>query len=200
MVRYLANSVAVLMVMVIAAPALAADPPATAPPAAPGRLVDENVMTPLPEGFQVARQARDGPTIIAEYVPAGETVADWSRMVTVQVLQNLKGVDPDDFARGIESTWEAACAGADVRKLEDGQERGYGYSLWQFNCPLNTQAGKPENSTIKLIKGQDALYVVQYALRSALTRENAAPMTAYLASVWVCDTRRADRACPTTAP
>ncbi len=157
-------------------------------------------MTPLPEGFQVGRQARNGPTIIAEYVPVGETVADWSRMVTVQVLQDQRGVAPDDFAMRIQSTWEAACTGADVRKLKDGQERGYGVSLWQFNCPLNAQSGKPENTYIKLIQGQDALYVVQYAQRAALTKETIPPIMAYLSSVWVCDTRRPDRACPAPRP
>lgn len=160
------------------------------------QMQDENLMTPLPKGFKIGSHGSNAQMMGSEYVPEGETVQDWSRMITVQVFRNLKGADPDKFAKGTGDRWQSACPGADVGKVRDGRERGYGFSLWMFRCPLNPKTQKPENTYIKLISGKDALYVVQYAYRAPLTRENIPPAMAYLGSVWVCDSRLPDRPCP----
>jgi hypothetical protein len=168
--------------------------------AASAPLQDENLLVVVPDHFQIGNQRAQGPTIIAEYVPEGETVSDWSRMVTIQVFRNMKKFDPDRFADGLKRRWGAACAGSEVVKSKDGQENGYPFSLWVFTCPLNPATGKPENMFAKFISGDDALYSIQYAYRSALTKEKVAPAVTYLSSVRVCDSRLADRPCPKTTP
>lgn len=161
---------------------------------------DETLLVTIPNGFIVGNQGEQGPMTIAEYVPQGETVADWSQMVTVQVFHNLENVEPDKFAEGIKSRWLAQCAGSDVHKAKEGQENGYKFSLWLFACPMNTRTGKPENMFTKIISGGDSLYSVQYAYRSALTKEIIGPTVTYLAGIRVCDTRLPDRPCPATKP
>jgi hypothetical protein len=52
----------------------------------------------------------------------------------------------------------------------------------------------------KIIGGNDALYSVQYAYRSPLTKEIISPTMSYLASIMVCDTRLPDRPCPVVSP
>jgi hypothetical protein len=167
-------------------------------PAAP--LVDENIFVVIPNDFQVGRQDEQGPTILAEYVPRGETVSAWSRMITVQVFRNLKRFDPGQFGVGMKQTWLAACAGSEVQKVKDGQENGYPFSVWLFECPLNTKTGKPENMFAKFIAGNDALYSIQYAYRSALTKEVIPPTMVYLGGIQACDSRLPDRPCPKVAP
>jgi hypothetical protein len=47
---------------------------------------DENLIVTIPNEFQVGSHGDQGPMAIAEYVPRGETVSAWSRMITVQVF------------------------------------------------------------------------------------------------------------------
>jgi hypothetical protein len=96
--------------------------------------------------------------------------------------------------------WSSACPGADVMKIKDVVERGYPVAIWQFLCPNNPKTGKPENMYTKIIGGNDALYSIQYAYRSALTKEVIPPTMSYLGDVFVCDTRLPDRPCPAVSP
>jgi hypothetical protein len=161
---------------------------------------DENLLTVIPNGFKIGKQGENGPMIGAEYVPQGETVLDWTRMITVQVFRNIKKGDPNQFAQGVRAMWLSACPGSEVMKIKDGAENGYPFAVWQFTCPNNPQTGKPENMYAKVIGANDALYSVQYAYRSELTKDVIPPTMAYLGSVQVCDTRLPDRPCPTTSP
>jgi len=147
---------------------------------------DENLLTVIPNGFKIGKQ--------------GETVLDWTRMITVQVFRNIKRGDPNQFAQGVRAMWLSACPGSEVIKIKDGAENGYPFAVWQFTCPNNPQTGKPENMYTKVIGANDALYSVQYAYRSELTKDVIPPTMAYLGSVRVCDTRLPDRPCPTTSP
>jgi len=169
-----------------------------APHAAP--LQDENILVTIPNDFQAGYRDEQGPMILAEYVPRGETVSMWSRMITVQVFRNLKKFDPGQFAGGMKQSWLSACAGSEVQHVKDGQENGYPFSVWLFACPLNARTGKPENMFAKFIGGNDALYSIQYAYRSELTKEIVSPTMAYLGGIQACDTRLPDRPCPSVAP
>jgi len=142
----------------------------------------ENLVVDIPQEFQLGDQGQQGPGAdIAEYIPKGETVDDWSRMITVQVFHNLKAFDPNRFGEALKS----------------GRENGYAFSLWLYTCPLNPKTGKPETLFDEVISGADSLYSVQYALRSALKPDLMPPITAYLSGVRVCDSRLPDRPCPT---
>ena len=156
----------------------------------------ENLLAPMPDGFKVGYHAADDSETMAEYVPAAETVDDWSRMVTVQVFRKLKSSDPDVFAGNLAKGWRSACAGGDGRKITAGVENGYPFSLWAFDCPLNPETGKPETMWLKATGGADSLYSVQYAYRSATSQERAAAAINYLKSVSVCDKRHIERPCP----
>ena len=185
-----------LAILMLGASAAFAAP--STPSAAP--LQDENLFVTIPRGFQIGKHGDNGPMTGAEYIPQGETVSDWSRMVTVQVFHNMKSFDPDRFAEGVKQQWLAACAGSEVVKSKDGQENGYRFSLWVFACPLNPKTGKPENMFAKFISGNDSFYSIQYAYRSALTKDIIPPAMTYLGSVQACDSRLPDRPCPKIAP
>jgi len=160
-------------------------------------LQNENLITPLPTGFKIGwRKIIPNRMTMVEYVPSGETVNDWSRMVTVQVFFHLSNIDPDRYIAGVANHWRAGCPGGDGKKVFGGFENGFATALWFLACPRNPQTGKPENTFFKAISGQDSLYVVQYAYRRTLSRDVATPGLRYLKTVFACDTRRADRPCP----
>jgi len=159
-------------------------------------LKDENLLVGMPDGFVVGDQDRDGQMDMAEWIPKGETLDEWSRMVTIQIAHALGGVEPEALPESIAEGWTSACPHSAVTKILSAEENGYPMTVWSFACPLNPATGKPENMWIKTISGRDALYSVQYAYRHVLDDTLEKPALSYLAAVKVCDTRRSDRACP----
>jgi hypothetical protein len=160
------------------------------------QLQDENLLTSLPRGFVVGDTQSNGREDMAEYVPTGESVNDWSRMVTVQIFHGLANADTEAFAGKLETGWKSACPGGNAKKIKTGAENGYPFSLWVFNCALNPETNKPETMFLKAIGGGDALYSAQYAFRSLPSKDKATAALGYLVEVSACDTRRKDRPCP----
>jgi hypothetical protein len=181
--RLSAASIAALLVFGCLSPVLAA-------------LQDENLLIQLPGGFKSGYTASNGKEDMAEYVPAGESVDDWSRMVTVQIFHEAKNADPEGFADNLAKGWTSSCPGGTAQKSTAGVENGYPFALWVYACPLNPQTNKPENMFLKVTSGADALYSVQYAYRLELSKELIEPAIDYLKTVMVCDTRQKDRPCP----
>ena len=159
-------------------------------------LQDENLLLSMPAGFKVGYQASNGKEDIVEYVPTGETVNDWTKMVTVQVFHDASNTDPEAFAANIADGWKSSCTGGEASKIATGAENGYPIAVWAYSCVLNPQTSKPESMWLKVTSGGDALYSVQYAYRLTPTEEIATPALDYLHTVSVCDTRRSDRPCP----
>jgi hypothetical protein len=161
-----------------------------------GQPEGENLLAPMPAGFKVGASNRQPRQLLVEYVPAGETVQDWSRMITTQILFGVRKADPDALAGNMAGGWTRACPGGDARKVHAGAENGYAVSIWMFLCPQNPATGKPETMWMKVISGADSLYGVQYAYRSEATEAIVPPTMAYLKRVMVCDTRSAESKCP----
>jgi hypothetical protein len=166
--------------------------------AAPARaaLQDENLLVSMPQGFKVGSSTRQGNMDMQEWVPVGETVDNWSTLITVQIFHHLTAVTPQAFVGRIATGWKSACPGGAAIDVQEGVENGYGYSFWTLTCPLNPQTRKPENMWTKVMAGSDALYSVQYANRKTLAKELTVATARYLRQVQVCDTRRPDRRCP----
>ena len=160
-------------------------------------LAAENLLTGIPEGFEIGFQTREGSMDMMEFIPKGETVEDWSSMITVQVFHSLGKLDADMFAGRIAEMWTAGCYDSAAERLGAGAVNGYPAAAWHYWCPLNTQTGKPEEMWLEAISGGDALYVVQYAYRADAGDEMELRALNYLAAVSVCDTRIAERDCPT---
>lgn len=161
-------------------------------------LQDENLMTPLPKGFKIGATGPTPTGAMTEYIPEAETVGDWSRMVTTMVMHIPP--QPDEFSAGLAQSIKGGCPDIEAVKSMDGTENGYAFSLWLFQCPLNPQTGKPEGFVMKAVRGQDALYVVQYAYREMMTTEQTTQAVLYLRQVNVCDTRTAEHPCPAGMP
>lgn len=117
-------------------------------------------------------------------------------MVSVIIFKGMTNVPPQNYVNNIAQQWKSTCADSTDVKVHEGMENGYPVLIWLFECPLNTQTGKPESMYMKVISGRDSLYNVQYAYRSALSKQQVNPTMAYLKTVAVCDARRPESACP----
>jgi hypothetical protein len=166
-----------------------------ASPASDQKLTDENLLVAVPDGYKIDFQQRTGDMLISEMVPSGQTVHDWTEMVTVQVFHDLK-VMPDQFKARIDKEGPPACAGIESHPVAQGDENGYPYMVWLQSCPLNKATGKPEITWFKAIAGNDSFYVVQLAFKAWPSKEQITSWMHYLGGVTVCDTRLPERACP----
>ncbi len=66
----------------------------------------------MPAGFHGAYEATRGDSYVNEAVPSGQTVEDWTQIVTLSALKDaasLKGATPDDLAANIAARFKADC-------------------------------------------------------------------------------------------
>ena len=162
------------------------------------QLKNENLLVTMPEGYIVGFQDRNARQQMTEMVPRGQTVKDWTEMVTVQIFFGMTNVTPEAYRQRLETLWAANCTGAQSDPVGQGNERGLAVTVWIAFCPLNKETGKPELTMLKAIGGKDSFYLVQKAFRFKPDKEQIEQWSRYLRSVTVCDSRVPERACPRT--
>ncbi len=166
---------------------------------AAGQLVNENLLITFPQGFRVANDQKANGVHLSEMIPKGESIDDWSQMVTVQIFFGAPAMTTPEFEANMETGWKATCPGASKGHVADGLENNYRFSLWIQSCPRNPATGKPETTFFKAIAGNDSFYLVQKAFRSKPTMDEVGAATAWLRKIEVCDSRRPEHACPKPA-
>lgn len=159
------------------------------------QLRNENLLVGLPQGFKVGfSESRNGMNM-QEWVPANETVQNWTEMVTVQIFLNRKDLDPVQFLATMEKQWAGACKGSTATPPVAGNVNGYTSATTLLRCQLLASTGKPETTMMKAIRGNDSFYLVQRAVRSLPTPAQLDQTKQYLEGVSVCDTRRPAHPC-----
>jgi hypothetical protein len=129
---------------------------------ASAQLVNENLLIVVPPGYKLDYQNKKPNSLMNEMVPVGESVNDWTEMVTVQIFYNLKAT-PDQFEGTLAKGWIGACPGARAEPVASGPENGYPAGVWLLNCPKNP-AVKGSGRTV------DEISAVGRGLRFALAR------------------------------
>lgn len=162
------------------------------------QLKNENLLVAMPDGYKVGFQDKNGNQQITEMVPRGQSVKDWTEMVTVQIFFGMTNVTPAAYKQRLEKLWAENCKGAESSPVGQGSERGYPVVVWLQVCPLNKGTGKSEVTLLKAIAGKDSFYVVQKAFRFQPDKPQVEQWSRYLRGVSVCDSRVPERACPQT--
>lgn len=161
-------------------------------------LVNENLLAAEPPGYKVGFHDKKSDLQMTEWLPANQTVENWTEMVTVQVFYGLK-IAPEQFMHQLEGRWRGVCPGAgDAQPVVASVENGYPSLLWILDCPRNPATNKPELTWFKAVQGNDSFYVVQKAFKFTPSKEQIVRWIGYLKAVRVCDSRIAERACPRT--
>ena len=68
----------------------------------------ENIYFDLPPGFEEGFEDGDESFFLQEWVPKGETVDNWSQMLTLTV-QDVANLNPVEFFNHMADGWEEAC-------------------------------------------------------------------------------------------
>lgn len=163
---------------------------------AAAQFVGENLLVSMPQGFKLGYQASRNGLDLQEWVPDGETVQDWTEMVTVQIFRGRGDLDPAQALGGIQKGWLQACPGSQPAPVGTGQVDGYPAAGMVLRCPRTAQAGQPESTAFRAIRGRDSFYVVQRAVRALPDGATLEQMQRYLAGVSLCDSRSATAPCP----
>ena len=162
-----------------------------ASPAAAERLV-----SPALPGFVVGHEAANEQQSLREEVPSGETVQDWTRMVTTQRFGGAASrLTPTGFLEVITRNLMAACPGAQASRVLTGTRGGHPSAQIRAFCPLLAQSGKPEAFIMLAITGDSDLHVKQVAFRRVPTDDDIQWGEEVLAAVAFCETGQADDAC-----
>lgn len=158
------------------------------------QLQGENLLVALPPGFKVGGQGSRNDMNMQEWIPQGETVENWSEMVTVQIFKR-RDLEPGPFLKDMQARWSRACKDSTATPITTGTVNGYAMSTIVLRCPLLESTGKPETTMFKAIKGNDSFYLVQRATRVATAPDQLQRTKQYLDGVTVCDTRRPAHPC-----
>lgn len=59
------------------------------------------MLSMIPPGYKVAYQAKTNVGTILEMIPEGESLEQWTEMLTVQVMRNIKGYTLAGFYAGM---------------------------------------------------------------------------------------------------
>jgi len=159
-------------------------------------LENENLLTTIPSGFKIDYTKKQDNFIITEMVSDGESVNDWSTMITVEIFLGEKNTTPQQYEDTLIKRWFNACENSETYPVADGAENGYNFVLWQLYCPLNSATQKVEYTYLKAIQGKDSLYLVQVAFRHEPSDDEIKQWVGYLKKIQVCDSRIAEQACP----
>jgi hypothetical protein len=157
-------------------------------------LENENLLTTIPSSFKVDFSDKQNNFVITEMVQEGESVNDWSTMITVEIFLGEKNTTPQQYQETLTERWFNACENSETYPLADGVENSYNFVLWQLYCPLNAATQKEEYTFIKAIQGNDSFYLVQVAFRHEPSDDEITQWMRYLKEIQVCDSRIAEQA------
>jgi len=165
--------------------------------AAAAQTVGEwTTQAPLP-GLVIGHRVAEGGSLIIERIPRGETVQDWSRMVTTQRFAGViaRGGTLDEWHGHFIESLRNGCPGyraSPTVRVGTGARPALEFRI---DCPRNPATGRPEVFLLRAIAGTADLHVAQVAFRHVPTAVETAWARRQLDSVTFCTRRSRLPAC-----
>ena len=126
----------------------------------------ENANVVVPDGWVTAYEAEDKDEANIELIPPAETLENWTRMISIQIIKGLK-YQPDAFIEKLAQQISNDCENMRVRPGTSGRQNGYKYSYKIIDFSRNKQTNKSKIRHIKVIQDKKALYVIEASFRVA---------------------------------
>jgi hypothetical protein len=154
----------------------------------------ERIYVPGEPGFVMGYQAANAEQSIQEWVPSGETVEAWTRMLTFQRFTGLvqRGRPGPALLEWIAGRIAAACPGARSSAVTRSIVLGRESAMLVTRCPLNPATGKPETTFYRAITAASDVHVAQVAFRSVPDAVAEKHARDYLAKVVLCGNALSD--------
>jgi hypothetical protein len=127
------------------------------------------VTAPLPDGFVPAYEDAHDTGYINEAVPEGESVENWSQLITLTGAKGLalgdEAVDANGFAEFLAESYHQACpdsfsaAALDVDAVPGVQDLFAGY----LSCGTSSGGAQSESMVFVVLVGAEDIYTLQWA-------------------------------------
>jgi len=168
--------------LLVAAPAIAAP-------------AEWSMRVPVP-GFVVGFDRANNEQSIVERVPKGETVENWTRMLTSQSFAG-RGQDPGPrgMLTNMQGLMKEACPDGGTTAIVTMTVSGQPAARMRADCPLNSQTGLPETYFIVAFAGSRDLFAEQVAFRHVPTPADVAFATQVLQQVALCRAGSKSKGC-----
>ena len=129
--------------------------------AQPASVPERQVELPADAGLVIGHRARQGRAVLVELVPAGETVQNFSRMVTLQTMPGLASVPARTFLDTFADRYRSACPRSTATILDlNGPADGL-----RLDCPRHPATAKAETVFARLIDISPDSAMVQITMR-----------------------------------
>jgi hypothetical protein len=128
----------------------------------------------LPDGMVLANEKRNDTNVLIEYLPKGENLSNWTRLVTIQAYRGL-GASPATTAQiARQAFYPAACTKGPL--YSDSGEKPFAAKL-KRSLIINGCASLPagaypkalpgagEQDFIMMFRDADTIYTLNYAVR-----------------------------------
>ena len=156
----------------------------------------EHLAAPDLPGFVTGHEAANEQQSIREEVLSGETVQNWTRMVTTQRFAGMPArVHPALFLDGMARMLSASCPGATTSRPVYIVRSGQAAAQLRADCPLLAETGKPETFIILAVTGNTDLHVKQVAFRGVPTDAGIRWGEEFLAGVSFCSAADSSEVC-----
>jgi hypothetical protein len=171
---------------------------------AAGAWAEERFIVPRPDGWKLAFRTIQPKIAMTEFVPASQSVEQWTEMVTSQTFVGTKDVPVDGYLQRIAAEAAKVCDDVMVTPIRAGTHNGYQAAFMAQFCTRYAKTGKGEITLYKVIQGRESLYVAYRSWRGPPFTRDVQPVpkadfdawVEYLNGVLVCDTADSQRPCP----
>jgi len=171
---------AVALALILPLPAFAENSTIIAP------VFSQLITGPLPDGFQPAFENADAAGYINESLPKGETLENWTQLITLTAAKGLAVADPPTtalgFAEFLAGKYKAACPDAYVAEqfetpaIKGARESFMGY----LSCGAVNGGPQSESMVFMVMVGAQDIYTLQWAEHDAASETGVA----YVAEKW----------------
>ncbi len=127
----------------------------------------EFYLAALPPGWGKRAEAADALGHHGDWLPEGQSLADWTDRMTLQVVPELAGEPPRDFLDRMANLRAQTCERMFATEVESAPVNGFPAGFRIIACTRDKRTGTGEVRLLRVVTGASALYVIQRTFRVA---------------------------------
>lgn len=164
-----------------------------------------------PDGWRLSFKTQVGKIRFYEYLPPGDTSAEWTEMISVQIMENAADLNPTELARTLRTRFLAECGRVQHRGPDRFNLGGYLAAPLYLECDNPIAAKRPggapyrrhEVAAFQIVQGRDDIYVIERAWHGPSREHTGAPSgradllgwDGFWHGIEVCDAAETGRPC-----
>ncbi|MFD2204928.1 hypothetical protein [Kiloniella antarctica] len=137
----------------------------------------EFFMAAIPDGWQALPRVTEVQQTSAEWLPMGQTVENWTDMITVQVFPGWAEGDVSVFLDELADIYKKNCEVSGATPPLKDQVNGFLTGFRLINCTRDLTRNSGEVSLFRALIGKNAAYLIQRVFRVPEFEIGAKPVT-----------------------